>query len=196
MRFAFTDDQQLFADGLRDLLAKECTPAHVRAAWEEGTGHDAALWSRLGEMGVLGVLVPEEQGGFGGTDVDLVLLLEELGKAAAPGPDRGAHRSRRAGARGHRPRGRARRRVADRDRRARRLAVRPARAGRRHRPRARGSRARPTGATLTDVDGIDQGRRIFTVDGMTVEPVAFDADLAFDRARSRRRRSSSGSRSA
>ena len=86
MRFAFTDDQQLFAEGLRDLLAKECTPAHVRAAWEEGTGHDAALWSRLGEMGVLGVLVPEDQGGFGGTDVDLVLLLEELGKAAAPGP--------------------------------------------------------------------------------------------------------------
>ena len=43
MRFAFTDDQTLFADGLRDLLAKECTPARVRAAWDDGTGHDAAL---------------------------------------------------------------------------------------------------------------------------------------------------------
>ena len=91
MRFAFTDDQLLFAEGLRDLLAKECTPAHVRAAWEgteagEGNGHDAALWAHLGEMGVLGVLVPEDDGGFGGTDVDLVLLLQELGKAATPGP--------------------------------------------------------------------------------------------------------------
>ena len=52
----------------------------------DGTGHDAALWSQLGGMGVLGVLVPEDQGGFGGTEVDLVLLLEELGKAATPGP--------------------------------------------------------------------------------------------------------------
>ena len=43
MRFAFTDDQQLFAEGLRDLLAKECTPAHVRAAWDDGAGHDFAL---------------------------------------------------------------------------------------------------------------------------------------------------------
>ena len=41
--------------------------------------------------------------------------------------------------------------------------------------------ARTDGATLTDVHGIDEGRRIFTVDGMTVEPVAFDAELAFDR---------------
>jgi len=86
MRFAFTADQQLFAEGLRDLLAKECTPAQVRATWDDGTGHDAALWAHLGGMGVLGVLVPEDEGGFGGTEVDLVLLLEELGKAAAPGP--------------------------------------------------------------------------------------------------------------
>ena len=41
MRFAFTDDQTLFAEGLRDLLAKECPPARVRAAWDDGAGHDA-----------------------------------------------------------------------------------------------------------------------------------------------------------
>ena len=50
MRFAFTGDQQLFAEGLRDLLAKECTPAHVRAAWESGSGHDPELWAHLGEV--------------------------------------------------------------------------------------------------------------------------------------------------
>ena len=86
MRFAFDADQKLFADGLRDLLAKECTPAHVRAVWDDGTGHDPALWSHLAAMGVLGMLVPEADGGIGGTEVDLVLLLEELGRAAAPGP--------------------------------------------------------------------------------------------------------------
>ena len=86
MRFAFTDDQRLFAEGLRDLLAKECTPAHVRAVWDDGAGHDVALWNHLAEMGVFGMLVPERAGGLGGTEVDLVLLLEELGRAAVPGP--------------------------------------------------------------------------------------------------------------
>jgi alkylation response protein AidB-like acyl-CoA dehydrogenase len=185
MRFAFTDDQQLFAEGLRDLLAKECTPAHVRAAWEDGTGHDAALWSRLGEMGVLGVLVPEDQGGFGGTDVDLVLLLEELGKAAAPGPIV-EHAAVVAPA------------LAGSDRAGTELAAgladgsviaTAALDGSPYVPHAQvadivlvpGGVARTEGAKLTDVDGIDQGRRIFTVDGMNVEPVEFDADLAFDR---------------
>jgi alkylation response protein AidB-like acyl-CoA dehydrogenase len=86
MHFAFSADQKLFAEGLRDLLAKECTPAHVRAVWDDGTGHDPALWAHLADLGVFGMLVAEPDGGLGGDDVDLVLLLEELGRAAAPGP--------------------------------------------------------------------------------------------------------------
>jgi alkylation response protein AidB-like acyl-CoA dehydrogenase len=86
MHFAFSADQKLFAEGLRDLLAKECTPAHVRAVWDEGTGYDPALWAHLAGLGVFGMLVAEADGGLGGDEVDLVLLLEELGRAAAPGP--------------------------------------------------------------------------------------------------------------
>ena len=86
MRFSFTDDQRLFAEGLRDLLSKECTPSDVRAVWDEGTGHDPALWTHLSEMGVLSMLVPEADGGLGGDEVDLVLLMQELGRAGAPGP--------------------------------------------------------------------------------------------------------------
>lgn len=86
MRFSFTDDQRLFAEGLRELLAKECTPTHVRAVWEDGTGHSPELWRRLADMGVLSVLVPEAAGGLGGSLVDAVLLVQELGRAAVPGP--------------------------------------------------------------------------------------------------------------
>ncbi len=86
MHFAFSADQKLFAEGLRDLLANECTPARVRAVWDDGAGHDPALWAHLADMGVFGMLVAEADGGLGGDDVDLVLLLEELGRAAAPGP--------------------------------------------------------------------------------------------------------------
>lgn len=86
MRFSFTDDQRLFAEGLRDLLDKECTPAHVRSAWDDGTGHLPELWRHLADMGVLSLLVPEDAGGMGGSMTDAVLLFQELGRAAVPGP--------------------------------------------------------------------------------------------------------------
>ena len=86
MKFSFTDDQRMFAEGLRDLLTNECPASLVREVWEDGTGHSPALWARLAEMGVLSILVPEANGGMGGSYVDAVLLFQELGRAGAPGP--------------------------------------------------------------------------------------------------------------
>jgi alkylation response protein AidB-like acyl-CoA dehydrogenase len=76
MRFAFTDDQLAFRDALRDLLARECPPSVVRDAWTNETGRTKGVWAQLGEMGVLGSMAPEEAGGLGFTEEDLVLLLE------------------------------------------------------------------------------------------------------------------------
>jgi alkylation response protein AidB-like acyl-CoA dehydrogenase len=86
MRFAFTTDQLEFRDGLRALLEKECTAAHVRDAWTNATGRVPGLWERLVELGVTSVLTPESNGGFGLSFVDLVLLLEETGRYAVPEP--------------------------------------------------------------------------------------------------------------
>ena len=87
MRFAPSDDAVLFASTVRDLLAKECPPEVVRATWEPGApAVPAELWGRLSEMGVLGALAPESAGGLGTDEVDLVLVLEEAGRAALPGP--------------------------------------------------------------------------------------------------------------
>src|SRR5262245_63379191 len=72
-------------DAVRTFLEHECPPKVVRDAWTNDTGR-SGLWPRLGEMGVLGVLAPEAQGGFGGDCLDLVLLLEETGRAALPEP--------------------------------------------------------------------------------------------------------------
>ena len=85
MRFAFTDDQLALRDAARELLEKECTPKVVRDAWTNVDGR-SGLWPRLGEVGVLGVLATEADGGFGGTFLDLVLVLEEAGRAALPEP--------------------------------------------------------------------------------------------------------------
>jgi hypothetical protein len=86
VRFAFTDDQLALRDALRDLLTKECTPAHVRAAWGNDTGRVPGLWEQLADMGVLGLLASEADGGLGLTFVDLVLALEESGRHAVPEP--------------------------------------------------------------------------------------------------------------
>ena len=85
MRFSFDDDQLAFRDAVRDLLAKECTPDVVRAAWDAPT-LDRGAWSALAEMGVLGMLVPEAHGGMGLDEQWLVLLLEEAGYAGLPHP--------------------------------------------------------------------------------------------------------------
>jgi hypothetical protein len=86
MRFAFTDEQLAMRDALADLLAKECTPARLREAWENDTGRVPGLWDALAGLGVLGVLAPVDAGGLGLGYVDLVLLLEETGRHAVPEP--------------------------------------------------------------------------------------------------------------
>src|SRR6476659_8547602 len=84
MEFAFTEDQLAFRDAVRDLLAKECPPAVVRAAWTNADGRSGAAWKALGAMGVLGALVPEADGGLGLTELDVVLLAVTAGDPLAP----------------------------------------------------------------------------------------------------------------
>jgi alkylation response protein AidB-like acyl-CoA dehydrogenase len=86
MRFAFTDEQLLFRDAVRDLLDKECPPEAVRYAWVSEDGRADHVWEALAEMGVIGLTVPEAFGGLGLSELDLVLLLEETGRVALPEP--------------------------------------------------------------------------------------------------------------
>ena len=86
MDFSFSDDQLMFRDAVRDLLANECPPEVVRSAWENDTGRTEGLWAALAEMGVVGMTAPESAGGLGMDETDLVLLLEEAGRAALPEP--------------------------------------------------------------------------------------------------------------
>ena len=86
MKFAFTDDQQVFAETLSEVFAKRCPPEVVRACWDSPTGYSEELWATLAEMGVLAVTATETAGGLGGDERDLVQLIEAAGKAAAPLP--------------------------------------------------------------------------------------------------------------
>ena len=86
MDFSFSDDQIMFQEAVRDLLANECPPEVVRAAWDSKTGRSDGLWTALAEMGVVGMTAPTSAGGLGMDETDLVLLLEEAGRAALPEP--------------------------------------------------------------------------------------------------------------
>ncbi len=84
MRFALTDDQRFIQEAAREGLQRVCPPSRVRAAWSGGP--DGDLWAALAGLGVFGVHLPESVGGMGLGALELVLVLEEVGRAAAPGP--------------------------------------------------------------------------------------------------------------
>src|ERR1019366_5195880 len=85
MHFAFTDQQTEFKDAVRQVLARECTTDDLRAAFDAPAAR-TPRWTMLAELGVVGLSVPEDQGGLGLGLVDLVLLLEEAGRSAMPEP--------------------------------------------------------------------------------------------------------------
>ena len=82
----FTAEQRGFTDAVRAFCAKECGTAEQRSALTQGgTQADSpALLRRLAELGWLGISLPAEHGGQGGTFVDECLFLEETARGLAP----------------------------------------------------------------------------------------------------------------
>lgn len=69
-----------------ELMAKHWSETEVRAAMATDTGHDPALWNRLAETGLLGLLIGEEFGGAGAGQVAMGVVMEEMGAALMGGP--------------------------------------------------------------------------------------------------------------
>jgi alkylation response protein AidB-like acyl-CoA dehydrogenase len=82
----FSEEQQVLRDTVRKLCAEYSPIAVVRAMEDDPKGVPDALWKQLAELGLLGVLVPEEYGGSAQTLLEAVIVFEELGRALAPSP--------------------------------------------------------------------------------------------------------------
>jgi alkylation response protein AidB-like acyl-CoA dehydrogenase len=86
MEFGLSESQEFLKDSARKFFAGECPSTEMRRLMETDTAYDATLWSKLTEQGYTGIIFPEEFGGVGLGKVELMLLMEEAGRALLPGP--------------------------------------------------------------------------------------------------------------
>jgi alkylation response protein AidB-like acyl-CoA dehydrogenase len=86
MEFGLGESQEILKDSARKFFAGECPMEEVRRLMETETAYDEKLWAKLTEQGYTGIIFPEEFGGVGLGKVELVLLMEEAGRALLPGP--------------------------------------------------------------------------------------------------------------
>ena len=82
----FDPEQELLRQTVRDVLAHHCPLDVVRLMEDDPVGYPPPLWARLGELDLIGLLLPEEYGGSSMSLIEGVALYEELGRALAPTP--------------------------------------------------------------------------------------------------------------
>jgi alkylation response protein AidB-like acyl-CoA dehydrogenase len=86
MDLGLSEEQELLKNAARDFLEKECPESHVREMEEDEKGYSPDLWKKMAELGWHGLIIPDENGGQGFGFLDLVILVEEFGRALVPGP--------------------------------------------------------------------------------------------------------------
>ncbi len=86
MDFAFSPDQQLLKNAARAFLDQHCPSSIVRSLMDDSRGESEAMWKEMAQLGWVGLALPEADGGSGLGMVETAILLEEMGRAAYPGP--------------------------------------------------------------------------------------------------------------
>jgi alkylation response protein AidB-like acyl-CoA dehydrogenase len=86
MDFELTESQKILKKTARDFLEAECPSKLVREMELDERGYSPQLQHKLADLGWLGLIFPEKYGGMGGDFIDLMVILEEMGRALLPGP--------------------------------------------------------------------------------------------------------------
>ncbi|HEX8966240.1 MAG TPA: acyl-CoA dehydrogenase family protein, partial [Chloroflexota bacterium] len=86
MDFDFTQEQAMLRDLTREFLSRESTPRAVRAVMDDPRGFSDSTWQQMAEMGLHGLAIDAGYGGQGLGMVEHALVLDEMGRAAYPGP--------------------------------------------------------------------------------------------------------------
>ena len=86
MDLELTEEQELLRGTVRGVCERHVPVSVVRAMEDDPVGYPEVFWKQLGELGLTGLLLPEEYGGAGQTAIEGAILYEELGRALAPSP--------------------------------------------------------------------------------------------------------------
>jgi len=86
MDLDFTPEQTMLREAVAGVCARYCGLDVVRQMEDDPIGYPDKFWTQLGELGLLGMTLPEEHGGSGMTMLDAVVVYTELGRALAPSP--------------------------------------------------------------------------------------------------------------
>jgi isovaleryl-CoA dehydrogenase len=86
MDFKLSDEQRDFVAAIRDFCEREAgTPEQREELTKDHTElHNQGLYSKMAELGWLGLTIPDEYGGSGGTMLDACLFMEETSRGMAP----------------------------------------------------------------------------------------------------------------
>jgi alkylation response protein AidB-like acyl-CoA dehydrogenase len=86
MDFGFSEEQEMLRSSARDFLAKEAPMTYVRKMMDDDRGYTDEVWKKMAALGWMGLILPEAFGGAGLDFVDMVVVLEEMGRVVLPGP--------------------------------------------------------------------------------------------------------------
>jgi alkylation response protein AidB-like acyl-CoA dehydrogenase len=86
MNFDLTEEQQMIVDQAAKFVANESPVSRFRKLRESERGWEPEMWAKMAEQGWLAITIPEEQGGFGGSFLDMSLVIEQLGRGLVPEP--------------------------------------------------------------------------------------------------------------
>ncbi len=86
MNFELTEERRMLQDTLRRFLSKRYDTETRNAILDSESGFSPDIWSDLADLGIIGALFTEAQGGFGGAGFDIAVVFEELGRAGVVEP--------------------------------------------------------------------------------------------------------------
>jgi alkylation response protein AidB-like acyl-CoA dehydrogenase len=84
--FTFNSDQEDLRRAVRSFMERESSSSYVHAMIDDERGFTDQVWNRIVDLGWPALLVPEQHGGVGLGLVDLVVVMEEMGRVPFPGP--------------------------------------------------------------------------------------------------------------
>ena len=86
MEYSFNEDQIEMSRQARRFFENETPMDYVREMFEDERGFKDEVWTKMAEMGWMAMRIPEQYDGLGMSQVDLTVILEEMGRGVVPGP--------------------------------------------------------------------------------------------------------------